>query len=60
MDEHEGQEFDYVLSGQLRIQLGNKVEILNPGDSVYYDSRTPHAMEAAGDEPVEFLAVVIP
>ena len=47
---HSGQEFDFVLSGQLRIQLGSKVEILNPGDSVYLDAAHPHGMVAANKE----------
>lgn len=57
---HDGQEFDYILSGSLHVVIGKNDLVLNPGDSVYYDSRTPHAMEAAGEEPVHFLAIVIP
>ena len=57
---HEGQEFDYVLSGVMRVVIGKNDVVLNPGDSVYYDSRTPHALQAVGDEPVHFLAMVIP
>ena len=57
---HDGQEFDYILSGTMHIVIGKNDLTLNPGDSVYYDSRMPHAMEAAGDEPVQFLAIVIP
>jgi mannose-6-phosphate isomerase-like protein (cupin superfamily) len=40
--------------------VGKHDIILNPGDSVYYDSRAPHAMQAIGEEPVQFLAIVIP
>lgn len=57
---HEGQEFDYILSGTMHIVIGKNDLVLHPGDSVYYDSRMPHAMEATGDEPVQFLAIVIP
>ncbi len=57
---HDGQEFDYILSGTMRIVIGHNEFVLHPGDSVYYDSRTPHAMQAMGDEPVNFLAMVIP
>ena len=57
---HDGQEFDYILSGSMHIVIGKNDLILHPGDSVYYDSRTPHAMEAVGGEPVNFLAIVIP
>lgn len=57
---HDGQEFDYILSGVMRIVIGKNELILHPGDSVYYDSNAPHAMQAVGDEPVHFLAIVIP
>ncbi len=57
---HEGQEFDYILSGVMRMIIGKHEVVLHPGDSVYYDSRTPHAMQAVGDEPARFLAMVIP
>ena len=57
---HDGQEFDYILSGTMRIVIGKTELVLQPGDSVYYDSRTPHAMQAVGNEPVHFLAMVIP
>ena len=57
---HDGQEFDYILSGTMRLRAGKSEVVLKPGDSVYYDSRTPHALQAVGDEPVHFLAMVIP
>lgn len=57
---HDGQEFDYILSGTMHIVIGKHDVTLHPGDSVYYDSSAPHAMEAVGDEPVHFLAMVIP
>ena len=56
---HSGHEFDYVLKGSLRLQLGDKIEVLNPGDSVLLDSSHPHGMVAAGNEPCEFLAIVM-
>lgn len=57
---HEGQEFDYILSGTMHITIGKNDIILRPGDSVYYDSSAPHAMQTLGNEPVHFLAMVIP
>ena len=57
---HEGQEFDYILEGTLRILVGEHDIYLEPGDSIYYESHTPHAMQAAGYQPVRFLAMVIP
>lgn len=55
---HEGQEFDYVLEGVLRIILGGNELILAPGDSVYYDSSLPHVMYAPEGD-CRFIAVVI-
>ena len=47
---HSGHEFDYILKGRLRVRLENKIEVLNPGDSLLFDSSHPHGMVAAGDE----------
>ncbi|MBO5724841.1 MAG: cupin domain-containing protein, partial [Lentisphaeria bacterium] len=49
----------YILKGKLKVQLDDKVEVLTPGDSLMYDSSHPHGMIAIGDEPCEFLAVVL-
>ena len=56
---HAGQEFDIILSGQLRVQVGEHTEILNEGDSILYNSSTPHGMIAVGGKPCVFCAVVI-
>jgi len=55
---HEGQELDIVVSGTLRVQVGNHVEILNAGDTIYYDSGTPHGMISTGNEETCFYALV--
>ena len=57
---HGGQEFDLILSGQLKVQVGSHTEILSEGDSIYYDSATPHGMIAVGGEDCVFCAVVLP
>ena len=56
---HSGQEFDLVLSGQMKVQVGEHTEILNEGDSILYNSSTPHGMIAVGGEKCVFCAVVI-
>ena len=56
---HKGQEFDYVLEGKILITIGGKEEILEAGDSVYYDSSYPHGMIAIGDAPAKLLTLVI-
>ncbi|MBE5816706.1 MAG: cupin domain-containing protein [Clostridiales bacterium] len=57
---HSGQEFDLVLSGSLKVQIGDHTEILREGDSIYYDSSTPHGMIAIDGKDCEFCAVVLP
>ena len=57
---HYGHEFDYVLEGVMRLKVGDQIMVINPGDSAYYDSIHPHAMQAVGDQPCVFLAMVIP
>ena len=56
---HSGQEFDYVISGKLKVRVGQHTEVLSAGDSIYYKSSTPHGMIAVDGEDCEFLAVVI-
>ena len=56
---HEGQECDIVISGQMKIQIGDHSEILNPGDCIYYDSGTPHGMVAVGGQDCSFYAMVL-
>ncbi len=57
---HGGQEFDYILSGCLKIQIGAHTEILHAGDSIFFDSSTPHGMIAVDGEDCNFIAFVIP
>jgi len=56
---HEGQECDIVIEGHLKIQIGAHKEILGPGDSIYYDSSTPHGMIAVDGEDCSFYAFVL-
>ncbi len=57
---HSGQEFDFVMSGRLKVQIGDNVEYLGEGDSIYYNSSTPHGMIAVDGEDCLFVAVVLP
>ena len=60
LNTHKGQEFDYIISGHLKVQVGDHIEILHPGDSIYYHSHLPHGMIAVDGEDCIFLAVVLP
>ncbi len=56
---HKGQEFDYVLSGRMKVQIGEHTEVLEAGDTIYYNSSTPHGMIAVDGEDCVFCAVVV-
>ncbi|MDR3091937.1 MAG: XRE family transcriptional regulator [Clostridiales bacterium] len=55
---HDGQEFNYILSGRVIFFLGEETYELNAGDSLYFNCAIPHAMKTPDDE-ARFLAVVI-
>ncbi|MDR1630535.1 MAG: XRE family transcriptional regulator [Oscillospiraceae bacterium] len=59
LNTHEGQEFDYIVKGSLKVELDGHTEILNAGDSVLYDSSHPHGMIATGGADCEFLAIIL-
>ncbi len=59
LNKHKGQEFNLILEGNLEFQIGNKVLVLHPGDSIYYDCRKPHGMRSLEGKPCRFLCVVI-
>ena len=57
---HAGQEFDIVLKGSMKVRVGEHVEELGEGDSIYYRSSTPHGMIATDPaKGVTFLAMVM-
>jgi len=56
---HRGQEFIYVLEGRLELRLGGEPLILDVGDSVYFDSETPHALRGMHGEETKFLDVIL-
>ena len=56
---HEGQEFNLVIEGRMLLNINGKELILNPGDSLYFDSSIPHGMMALDDKTVKFLAVIL-
>lgn len=58
LSSHEGEEFLFVMSGELEVAYGKDVHTLGAGDSIYYDSIVPHQVRAAGTSPARILAVV--
>ncbi len=59
MSTHAGQEFDIVIKGTLKANIGGNEEILHEGDSIYYNSTEPHGLMPVGGEDVEIYAIVM-
>lgn len=56
---HSGREYGHVLSGALQVTVGFEDHLLGPGDSISFDSTTPHRLATVGDEPVEAIWFVV-
>jgi uncharacterized cupin superfamily protein len=56
--QHEGEEFVYVLSGQVEISVGDHVNRLGPTDSLHFNSAIQHHMRNVGKEDAELLVVI--
>ncbi|MFP4049789.1 MAG: helix-turn-helix domain-containing protein [Desulfovermiculus sp.] len=55
---HEGEEFAFVLEGQLEFSSEAETIVLNPGDSLYFDSDQLHGFRAVGDTPAKALITI--
>lgn len=55
---HDGEEFIFVLEGEIEVLLGENRELLAPEDSIYYDSSLPHRVRALGDQNARIVAVL--
>lgn len=54
---HDGYEWLYVLTGRLRLRLGEQDLILARGEAAEFDTRTPHAMSATGGRPAQVISI---
>ena len=57
-NQHVGEEIIFVLEGQVEVRLADHTDILNPGDSIYYDSTLPHIVSCHGNDPATIFAVI--
>lgn len=57
---HEGEEWGIVLSGRLKVWVGDEIHFLDPGDSIWFPSSIPHRMANVADEPTEYVWVDTP
>lgn len=55
---HEGDEFIFVMDGEMEVRLGDEVHVLQPGDCIYYESSIPHLVKTRGDKITRILAVL--
>jgi len=55
---HEGEEFIYVMSGEIEINYGKESYVLKEGDSIFYDSIVKHHVHGAPGQQAKILAVV--
>ena len=56
---HPGSEFLYVLDGELELRHGDQECTLDAGDSVYFDSGTPHSYQCAGKKAARVIIVTM-
>jgi transcriptional regulator with XRE-family HTH domain len=54
---HDGHEWIYVLSGHMRLVLGDQDWVLGPGEVASFDTTVPHWFGSTGDEPAEILSI---
>ena len=59
MMRHGGREYGHVLRGRLDVQVGFETYSLGPGDSIHFDSTTPHRLSNPHDEPCTALWFVL-
>jgi transcriptional regulator with XRE-family HTH domain len=55
---HDGEEFIFVIEGEVKLRIEDKTEILSAGDSIYYFSNIPHLVSSNISEPTYILAVI--
>ena len=54
---HEGEQWLYVLSGRLRLEIADQEFVLEPGDAAHFDAERPHRLAAQGEEDAEIILV---
>ena len=54
---HEGHEWLYVISGRMRLVLGDRDLVMGPGEVAEFDTQVPHWFGSTGSEPAEVLSI---
>jgi transcriptional regulator with XRE-family HTH domain len=55
---HDGEEFIFVLEGEMEVTLEDHTDVLGPGDSIYFNSTLRHRVECVGEGEARILAVI--
>lgn len=58
LSSHEGEEFIYVLEGEIEVIYGKDTFTISKGDTIFYDSVVPHHLHASGNNNAKILAVL--
>lgn len=56
---HPGQEFNYMIEGEMLLYIDDYEILLREGDSLFFDSGIKHGMKAVGNKPAKFLAIIM-
>jgi len=56
--EHEGEEFIYVLEGEMELKYGDRLFLLKKGDHAYFESRVPHTGRSVGKKRAKLLVTI--
>jgi len=59
MNSHSGQEFHFIIEGQLQVTIDGHNLILTEGDSLIFDSSYNHSLKALDDKPVKLLVMIV-
>ncbi len=57
---HEGEEGGVIVAGQIEITVGDRVQVLGPGDAYYFESRVPHRFRNVGDDSAVIVSANTP
>ena len=57
---HEGSEFLYIVAGSMAVHFQEEEHLLEPGDSVYFDSSEPHSYRGVGAEACKAVVITLP
>ena len=55
---HSGQEINYIIEGHMTVFVEDQSILMGPGDTIMFDSKHPHAMQAENGKPCKFLAII--